>query len=92
MTVATEKPNDIVIANTRKLRRARQLTAASFAERLTEAGWAISRVGVTKLEGGYRSGITVNQLTVLADVLGVTTEQLLKPLKVRAAIVIEEGP
>jgi hypothetical protein len=81
--------SEIVIANVRKLRRARGFTAQTFAERLTEAGWVIGRVGVTKMEGGNRRSISVDQLAVLGTVLGVEPDQLLGPIQTRTVLVIE---
>lgn len=71
------KPTAALVANVRRLRRKRGLTAEELADRLTELGVKIGRVGVVKLEGGNRKSVAIEELFALAVALNVSPLTLL---------------
>lgn len=87
-----------VAENLRRLRDARRITTMELAERVCAQGVPMSAFTVTRIEKLGRR-VTVDELTALADALGVRTVQLLRdpdadPLSEIAALADEllSGP
>ncbi len=68
--VPKAKPQNVVGAQVRKLRSARNLSQADFAAKCNLLGWDISRGTLAKIEAGVRC-VTDAELFVLARVLRV---------------------
>ena len=71
---------------TERLRRERKRhgwSLAQFAERLTEAGWAVGSGTLSKLENG-RPGVAlrVDHLAAITRVLDISADELLTPIEV----------
>lgn len=58
----------------------RKLTAQALAERCARLGLAIGRPAIAKLESGHRQTITVGEVQVIAQALGVAPADLLFPV------------
>lgn len=84
-------PTAVLVENLRRLRRKRGYTAETFAERLTELGMEIGRVGVVKLEGGNRKSIGVDEIYILSKALDVSPLALVTPEKDDAEVVAIPG-
>lgn len=74
-----QKPNQVIAARVRELRRARGWTADQLAEQMKAAGFSWSRIVVTKLETGRRPAVSVEEFLALAYVLDVAPVHLLVP-------------
>lgn len=79
MTEPSHQPTETVVANIKRFRRARGLTAQQLSAELAALGVNLGRVGLTKLEGGKRSGISVDELYAFAIALRVQPIHLLVP-------------
>jgi transcriptional regulator with XRE-family HTH domain len=79
MTIEDARPTAVLIANIKRLRRKRGLTAQQLSERLIELGVNIGRVGVAKMEGGNRRSISIEELFAMALALNVSPLTLLVP-------------
>lgn len=71
-----------VATHLRALRRERGWSAREVSERLTAAGWPITRASINQIEANARDGklvrrVTVDDLMALAEVLGVDPASML---------------
>lgn len=57
-----------------------KMSAQALADRCAELGWPIARSVLSNLESGYRETLTVPELMVIAQALGVTPLRLVVPL------------
>lgn len=71
MTVTPGALTATVVANMRRLRKARGWSAQRLTEAVTAAGIAWDRSIVANLENGRRSTVSVDELAALARVLDV---------------------
>lgn len=79
-----------VAANLATIRKARGLTTRELTRLTAAAGRAIPPSGITRIEAGERR-VDIDDLVILAKVLGVRVEQLLaNPQRVRVTIRIAE--
>lgn len=85
-----DEVNRTVARNVQNLRAARGHSVRSLSGRLQNHGCTIHPSGITKIEQGVRA-VRVDELAVLAMVLGVKTADMLEPLQVRTAITIEKA-
>jgi transcriptional regulator with XRE-family HTH domain len=68
------------VANAREGKGGRKMTAQALADRCAELGHPLDRSVIAKLEKGIRQTVTVADLLVLAEALGVPPISLLFPL------------
>jgi transcriptional regulator with XRE-family HTH domain len=73
------QPTETVVANIKRYRRDRGLTAQQLSDELAALGVNLGRVGLSKLEGGKRSGISIDELYAFAVALKVQPIHLLVP-------------
>lgn len=63
-------------ANMRRHRQARSWSAARLAEEMTKVGVPFDKTVVANLEHGRRRFVTIDEAYALADLFGVTVDQL----------------
>lgn len=73
------EPSDVVRSNVNYERRHSRLTAKRLAEITTDLGTPMNRGSIASFETGRQQSITINQLMVLAQALGVAPATLLTP-------------
>lgn len=66
-----------VMRNLRAYRTARGHSVQKIADQMTERGVAIERTVLANFESGRRQNISIAEVTALADVLGVTINDLI---------------
>lgn len=66
-----------VMRNLRTYRKARALSVQKIADQMTEHGVTIERTVLANFESGRRQNISIAEVTALADVLGVTINDLI---------------
>lgn len=83
-------PEQAVAQEVRAWRNRRNLTAQELADKVTELGGSMSRQAISKLENGDRK-ITLDELGVLAQALGVPPVLLVIPLGKTSTVELYPG-
>lgn len=71
---------EIVRVNVRRLRESKRISQGDLSRLMGEAGWPMLASGVGRIEQGLRR-VDVDDLVVLARILGVRPEELLAPVE-----------
>jgi transcriptional regulator with XRE-family HTH domain len=79
--------SEVLPSRLTSLRNHRGWSQLEFADKLAEAGWPVNRSGITKIEAGSR-GVGIDELVVMAFVLGVSPASLLVPPTVGAEVAL----
>jgi transcriptional regulator with XRE-family HTH domain len=66
-----------VIAKLRTLRKIKQISGQTLADRMTQLGYPIARVAISKMETGRRDEVSVDLVAAAAQALGTTIVALL---------------
>jgi transcriptional regulator with XRE-family HTH domain len=73
------RPSQVFAARLRETRKARGLSQADLAQRMTEVGRPMNKLAVLRIESGER-GLSLDEAFAFADVLNAVPAQMLSPV------------